>query len=348
MNTRGSLLLLLTSVITLGIPSATAAPPASLQADPNLVEFGYLDTKQEASATVMLTNSGAAPIKIIRVRSDCECIKATEVPSSVAAGQQAKLKVQLIAPATPTAYDRSLFLFTDDAQQPKLTVRVKARVGLPLVATSQPVELGSLIAGEVRQGTAVIHNDGAQPVGLAYAISSEPSLVARVPRQSIPAQGTLAVPLEVKAAAAGEHKATVTFQTNSTTQPALPVAVRYAVDGGYAVSPGTIELGTLRPGQEGKATIRLTRPMGQGEPLIEKVDTADLKGIQCQATLRNEPGVGVVECTFTASGQSGPIQGQVSIHLKDRAQAVGVPVRGVVQDPTSQPASSPATAPAER
>lgn len=347
------------SLMTIGFAAAVAllwmpvpahsAPAPFLQADPSGIELGYVQPQTQKDVTFALVNTAATPVKIARIRANCECVKVVKWPTTMAAGARESVQLEFAAPTTPVLYDRTLTIYCDDAQQPKLVVPIRARVGLPLAATSQPVELGSLVAGEVRQGTVVIHNDGTQPVGLAYAISSEPSLVARVPRQPIPAQGTLAVPLEVKAvAAAGEHKATVTFQTNSTTQPALPVAVRYAVDGGYAVSPGTIELGTLRPGQEGKATIRLTRQMARGEPLIETVDAADIKGIQCQATLRNEPGVGVVECTFTAGGQSGPIQGQLSIHLKDRPQAVGVPVRGVVQDPTSQPASSPATAPAER
>jgi hypothetical protein len=64
-----------------------------------------------------------------------------------------------------------------------------------------------------------------------YATSSDSACVALVPRALVPAGGSLALPVRVRAhgASIGKHKASVAVHTDSKAQPALAVPVVYEV-----------------------------------------------------------------------------------------------------------------------
>ena len=70
--------------------------PPTLRAEPSSVEFGFVPVGESRKATVTLTNTGSAPVRIIAVQASCACTTTSDL-----AGQQ-------IAPGATASFDATL------------------------------------------------------------------------------------------------------------------------------------------------------------------------------------------------------------------------------------------------
>lgn len=90
--------------------------------------------------------------------------------------------------------------------------------------------------GEEKQKTVTIANRAKAPVRLIYSTSSGQGCFARVPREPVPALGSLAVPVVVRAQGTGKRTVSIQIQTDLALQPSVNVPVEFAV-GGSEPSP---------------------------------------------------------------------------------------------------------------
>lgn len=315
-----------------------------LSCKPAVVDLGLLDVNAEDTIVVELHNSSSASVKLLKFRTTCDCIKGVDLAAAVPPGGEAKITIHFKAPKSPTVYDKKLYLYTDSKQQPKFPIEIKAKIGLTLELSPQKLELGTLLAGEVQAPTLKITNDGEKEVRLAYAISSDPRVSARIGREPVASKGTLEVPLLVCASnVSGPCQATVTLNTTSDNQPSLQSAVTFKVDDSYRLEPGRIDLGTFVPGESRAASITVV-PKTPADDFLEGGKVVAQTGGRFSAQCRYRDGKACVDCQAVADGSEEALKAVVQLKLKGMDRPVQIPLEGQVSlaTKTAQAQTQPA------
>jgi hypothetical protein len=192
-------------------------------------DFGFVEPKSAHKVLLTVQNPSKKPLTIARIRSECKCMSAVAAESAIAAGESAPVRVVLVAPEKPVLYNQRILLQTDDLQTPVIPVRIKAAVGLPICTEPATVDFGTLAAGEERQKIVTIANRAKTPIRLIYSTSSGQGCFAKVPREPVPALGSLAVPVVVRAQGAGRQNVSIQIQTDLALQPSVNVPVQFTV-----------------------------------------------------------------------------------------------------------------------
>jgi|WetSurMetagenome_2_1015567.scaffolds.fasta_scaffold09763_2 hypothetical protein len=196
-----------------------------VEATGNEYHFGYVEPKSLHKVRLAVANPSDAAMSIRRVRSECACMTASAPEQAVAADQPVVVRVTLDAPEKPIAYDQRVILQTDNPKCPTIAVRIKADVGLPLAAEPPSLDMGALAGSEKHEGQVTICNRGKSPARLLYSTSDNPGTFARLPRDPVPAQGSVVIPIVVAANARPQSKR-ITIHTDIDAQPTLDVVVR--------------------------------------------------------------------------------------------------------------------------
>jgi len=214
------------------IEGATARPPPTEKAVPLSAEgydFGYVELKSTHEVILAVPNPSAKALRISKVKSECKCMKAAVLEETIAPGQAVSVKVDFVAPDKAMHYDKRVALVTDDPEHALILVRIKADVGLPLESIPPTLDLGTVLLGETREGNLVIVNRSQRPARLLYSTSSAEDCVLKVPRDPVPAEGSLSVSVTVGGRLTGPQKAVFQIATDVETQPSLTVPVEFVV-----------------------------------------------------------------------------------------------------------------------
>jgi hypothetical protein len=214
------------------IEGAAAAPASAEKPIPVSAEgygFGYVEPKSTHKVILAVPNPSAKALRISKVKSECKCMKAAVLEETIAPGQAVSVKVDFVAPDKAMHYDKRVALVTDDPEHALILVRIKADVGLPLESSPPTLDLGTVVLGETREGNLVIVNRSKRPARLLYSTSSAEDCVLKVPRDPVPAEGSLSVSVTVGGHLAGPQKAIFQIATDVETQPSLTVPVQFVV-----------------------------------------------------------------------------------------------------------------------
>lgn len=193
------------------------------------VDFGYIEPESTHTGRFILSNDSEKHVFIRRIDSECKCTTVDEQPKAIPAGQSVRVPFTFVAPADRTNYAKRVVLYTKDNETKPIVCTLRARIGLPLRADPAVIDLGD-IGGVVPSDPKItLHNDGDKPVPLLYALSSAPGLYAQVPRASIPAGGSIDIPLKIEPSElkAGTHTVNVTVHVDEPAQRSVGVRVKY-------------------------------------------------------------------------------------------------------------------------
>jgi hypothetical protein len=90
-------------------------------------------------------------------------------------------------------------------------------------------DLGKIKPGQTIDKSVKVYNDGDKPVKLAYATSSVPGCVAKVPNAAIPPGGSLQLPVQIRPGDkwSSSGSISISVRTGVPSQPTLQVSVNY-------------------------------------------------------------------------------------------------------------------------
>lgn len=115
---------------------------------------------------------------VTRIASDGDCVSAAVVRDTA----PRHLEIRLDLPAERESHVARLTLETDDSTMQRVTVGVRARIGLPLAVSPHPLPLNELRDSGRAVGVTFI-NDGDKPVRLLYCLAG--AAVAELPARPI-------------------------------------------------------------------------------------------------------------------------------------------------------------------
>jgi len=227
------------------LASLTPVPDEELLAyRPEGHDFGYVKLGSIHNVLLGVPNPADVPLRVTEVQSECACMGAVASEGRVRPGQPLAVRVLLKAPKKAYQYDKRILLKTDSSAHPAIPVRIRAAVGLPLYAEPSRVDFGRVAPGTSAEHPVRIVNRLEQPVRLLYSTSNLSGCFARVPRQPVPANGVMEVPVVVRPDREGEDQVAVRIQTNLDQQPTVIVTACFTVQG---TAKGTAKAVAARP-----------------------------------------------------------------------------------------------------
>ncbi len=90
-------------------------------------DFGVVGPGTEHRVVFEIPNPSTRPLKIVAVRTDCECIAAGAHPDVIPAGEAGRFEAILEAPEQAIPYTASLLVVTDDPARRMITLSTRSR-----------------------------------------------------------------------------------------------------------------------------------------------------------------------------------------------------------------------------
>jgi hypothetical protein len=253
-----------TAVISLsGTGVATATDSGTLIASPSQVTFGTVSIGQTASATVLLSNEGSAPLEITQLGLTGLTFSVADqsnLPITISAGATQSLNVQFAPVASGTAAGQ--LTITSNASTGNTAVISLSGTGVAPVADSgtlvvspSQVTFGTVSIGQTASATVLLSNEGSAPLeitqlgltGQSFSIAGQSNLPV-----TINAGATQSLNLQFAPVASGAAAGQLTVTSNASTGNTAVVML-----GGIGSAPSsfaTVSIGTTS-GQPISATF---------------------------------------------------------------------------------------------
>lgn len=192
-------------------------------------DFGYIEPGSTHRLRFLLTNDSDQPWTIQRAKAECKCMKITQLPQRINPGETSAVEITFDAFEKPQHYNKKVAVYTDRSDQPKIDLTLAARIGLPLRIDPQVLDFGVVSAGESKQLTVIIFNEGPESVKLLYSAASSKAVAAYVPRQPIEPGGQVELPITVTPAGdqTGDQQSAVAIRTNAPAQRQVSINIRF-------------------------------------------------------------------------------------------------------------------------
>lgn len=332
----------------LAVP-ATAQESAPAPA-PNIVvaqtvhDFGEVVRGQVLETEFEIENTGTAPLIIEGVRSSCACAVPV-VPESIAPGAKSSVKVTLDTEVLQGPSRAAATLFTNDPDQPRVGLTVRANVANVIAAAPgfvryivhQNFEVTEETSGRITQ---TLWPGDDQPFQVVSVESPHPHIEATFRRASgdevdasKPEPQWLVETVISPQAEVGALSGYLRIFTDHPTQKVVPLPVSGFVRPVWAATPARVRFGTLTL-SEGDAPV--TRPVhlknfAQPDILITKVESS-IDGLEVQPQVIDEGRIYSIVLSVTPETAKGRHTGTVTVHTdNEMSKTITIPVELTVQ-----------------
>ena len=128
-------------------------------------------------------------------------------------------------------YAKQILLRTDSHLTPLVTLRLVARVGLPLSVSTTGYDFGALKEGAIAKALITFENAGSAPVKLLYATSDHSECFLGIPKVRIEPRERVVLPLNLATQyqSPGEYRAKIQLVKSDPQQHVFDLNVRYRV-----------------------------------------------------------------------------------------------------------------------
>jgi hypothetical protein len=132
-----------------------ALSKARIQFDANTHDFGELAPDAQVECKFKFKNTGEDVLKIDHMQGTCKCTVPDLAKKEYAAGESGEITVQFHAPKYQGQTSQHIIVFSNDAQNPRAELEIKAYVKLAVQVSPENLNLSLLDA-----------NQGAEPITL--------------------------------------------------------------------------------------------------------------------------------------------------------------------------------------
>lgn len=256
------------------------------------------------------TNRYKEDIRVASVRTSCGCTTPTITQNLVRSGQSAAVIAKLNTDTHIGDKSAVLTVVFDQPYYSEVQLSVRGHIRTDIMFTPAEVNFGEITSGETKQQEIAVTHTGAANweirdvrshcVDLSVSLGPAERTAGRVHyRMQVATKGTLPE---------GDIRELLTLVTNDTRFPTIDMAVTGRVRPSLEVSPASLNLGTLKPGE----TVE--------KRLVIRADQAfAVRGVNCDdPRFRFESPAGqkqlhFIKVVFTADDQPGTLSRTVKI-----------------------------------
>lgn len=240
-------------------------------------EFGIVARGADVVLRLKVTNKYVETVRIAEAHTSCNCISARVMSNTLKTWEEGIIEVKLNTLQYSRERNANVIVTIDQPAYMQVTIPIHAYIRTDVV-----IEPGSAILGTVSQG----ESDRGQKLRISYAgnanwqiseaRSRNPNVVCdlkEVSRNSNGASANVLYELNVKLlpnTPAGDVREQIQLLTNDVNSPQIPVMVEGRVIAEFSITPPSIVLNGLKPGdkEEIKIVIRGQKPFA-----VEKIES---------------------------------------------------------------------------
>ena len=298
--------------------------------DTQRIDFGVVATGAETSRVVTIRNTTTNVVHISSVTTACTCAQAGQPSSNLLQpGQEATIPLRLNTVQFSKKRDTSMTIVFDSPQYASVIIPISAYIRTDVVFEPGLVRFGSVEFGTGAEVT----------VNVAYAGRSDWKIVdVKIGHQDI----TASLKENLRSAGRVDYSLTVklnpgtrpqrirdllTLVTDDAANPYVPLMVEGVVVPDISISPETVSIRPLSPGQTTTVKVVIR---GKKAFLIEDIDCAGMS--DCfKVKLGDKPNVlHVVDIEFVAPQKPGKFTEQMIVKIENRDEPIMFQVSGVI------------------
>jgi hypothetical protein len=316
-------------VVLLSAPTCAAQQWAEEMFKTKSHDFGTIARAAKAEFAFELTNLYLEDVHIAAVRASCGCTTPRIEKDTLKTYEKGAIIAHINSESFLGHQGATLTVIIDKPQYAEVQLQVKVYVYGDVLLEPSNVALGSVRRGNAAEQTIRIKYNGRSDWKIVEVKSNNPHLTGAVTETSRQ-EGRTTYDLKValdKDAPVGYLNEHLMLVTNDPQAKQIPVPVEGQVQADIAVSPGSLFLGVLKPGQSvtkqlvvrGQKPFRIASVQGDCKCLQAIVPKdAELKALY------------LVPVTFTAGEKTGRVVQTLSIETDAGETVLKVPAYAVV------------------
>lgn len=207
---------------------ASAASPPVITVEEQVHDFGKVWSGDKLLHSFKITNTGGAPLKIVKLQPACGCTSAGEYPSELAPGESGLFPFSLKSNKLRGRFSKTITVKSNDPATPALKLKLQGNCTARIEVKPSAIRFKSVVGGASDTSVAKITNHTGQPLELELDGSSADgpftfSLIEKVAGKEFELHVSVAT-----AAKAGVQRASANMRTNLKALEivSLPVSVR--------------------------------------------------------------------------------------------------------------------------
>lgn len=270
--------------------SKSSPPPAQLENTgetlPKVVceedthDFGVMDSHATGRYTFTLTNAGSAPLKLAKGKTSCKCTAAVPEDRTIPPGGSGRVAVEWTGEDQTGSFTQTATIITNDPAQREVTLTIKGRITLAVLAVPSTLTLSGLAAGEERSAKVKLFGFRSKPLEItahefsnpdnaeSFLVSFEPLSADQIADEEDATSGQLMRVTVKPGLPQGAFQQRILLTTNCEEAPTVKVPVRGMIGSeisivgkGWSAKQGRLRWGTFR-GHEGAQRTLYIRVSG--------------------------------------------------------------------------------------
>jgi hypothetical protein len=297
-------------------------------------DFGVVARGAEVKHRVRIKNIYGQTVHISNVRTTCGCSAATPDRTTLAPGETAAVEIEMDTRRFMRRKDSNLIVTFDQPQYAEVTVPVTAYIRSDVVLSPGSASFGSVDQGADAQKVIDIEYAGRSDWQIRDVKVDNSHLNAEVVETRREA-GRVAYQLRLTlkdSAPVGTLAEQITLVTDDD-NPYIPVLVSARVESDIMITPDSVSLGAVLPGQEKtfNVVVRGRKPFA-----IEKIECESANGIFKVRLPSAERPVHVLPMSFTPPTAAGKFTEEFTVTIAGRAEPVTFKAYGQILESRAQ------------
>ena len=238
-------------IITCFLLPSTSTAEQSLPLPQTEIAERIFDFGQVRQGTVVehefnIKNSGAAPLKILKIHTDCGCTAASLDSYTIPAGAAAKIKMSFDTENFDGPKVKTARIYTNDPKESSVVLSLKGEVVPEVVVDPAVLDFGIVREGNEYQKTALVFAE--QSSGIKIVDVRSHSLNLDVITEDYSKAGFIGKKLNVvlRSGISQEvFRGRIAIRTTSSKNPVISMAVLARVQGDVDINPPALTFGTV-------------------------------------------------------------------------------------------------------
>jgi hypothetical protein len=301
-------------------PGPSAKPAPSLVPDKAEIDFGQAAQNQILPAEFRLKNTGATPVRVVKLLADCGCYDATSSLDVIPPGAEATVKVNFHTLVWSGPLAKKLRVLSDDPGRSELVVPLKVNIVAGVVVDPGRFGFGDVLKGEAP--TKLLHVKWYEGVGKPFQVTGveipgHPDVfdVKTEPWSDGPWKGTRIALSFKQAPPLGMFSSVAIVRTDAPGYERLDLPVQAFVSGLVWVQERDVNMGWVRTGQ-GRSRQLSVRPFRRGGELgaVSATSREGKVRVECVPDATGRPEHWTLHVVVPAESPVGRLEDVVEVH----------------------------------
>lgn len=257
--------------------TSTLDPVKSLEPrlmfEEQVYDFGIAGPEEKISHTFRFTNTGAVPLKIARVSTDCGCtaalISATDIPPEGSGEIRAVFETRRYK----GKQEKTITVYSNDPYEPEIELVMRGIVKTEVAVDPQGLNFGDIQKGETFTKTVRLLQLSQNNLVLKKIEANDNYFAVAASRFREENSRGINIDVTLKPdVSVGQFSEVITLHTNLKRRPRIDVPIWANILGMIKVEPGMLSFGVIKKGMGGSAEARIIRRDG-GEFSIVRTES---------------------------------------------------------------------------